>query len=60
MYLCVRGTTFTYFYGFSIEFWECFDSVVFVCLFSIALVILFIESNLSEMLYIKSIIYLER
>ena len=33
MYLCGRGIIFAYFYCFSIGFWNCFDSVVFLLFF---------------------------
>jgi hypothetical protein len=49
--MCVRGIEFTYFYDFSIECWNCFDSVIYI--FFISLYILGYDKKPGELQLLK-------
>ena len=49
--MCVRDIEFTYFYDFSIECWNCSDSVVYI--FFILLYILGYEKKTAELQLLK-------
>ena len=55
MYFCVKGIDFVPFYDFSIGFWNCSDSVVFICfsLYCINLCILMFSTIPYQMMFVS-------